>query len=348
MVDTDVFQAIRDNDLQRLKKIANFIESGGSAWNPLHEAAKLGYTELVVFMLKEGHAKVNDEFEIDEQDEFRSGTPLTESLIYGNTETARFLIEYGANVNAAYYGYENTHCFGVEIVEAGNCLTLALAYGDDDLIQLMKSHRLDVNTEFRSEHGEKTAFAYYLECGNVRYMQKLYDLGTDISTLVTDEYFNKVTPLMRSLWLYREAKNDKVKARRLAVIEWLLRHGVDLGYFHKEQELPTALAVVMDADDKELNRLFGVLKPENDNELIIENRHVFLIEDKPVKVEQTKPNNDHRNRVMEKLKMSKELCQLHEEIKVLGTSHEHKAKRLELTEKARLLREKIIREKEKF
>ena len=56
--------------------------------------------------------------------------------------------QHFVDVNADYYGYENTHCLGLEIEEAGNCLTLALAIDDNGLIQLMQAHGLDSNAVF--------------------------------------------------------------------------------------------------------------------------------------------------------------------------------------------------------
>ncbi|WP_341327863.1 hypothetical protein [Methylotuvimicrobium sp. KM2] len=70
---------------------------------------------------------------------------------------------------------------------------------------------------------------------------------------------DEVIPLMRAVWLYRETKQEEQKKKRLAVVGWLLRHGCDLGFFHENAELPTVLSVVMDANDSELNKLFGLI-----------------------------------------------------------------------------------------
>ncbi|SMF95168.1 Ankyrin repeat-containing protein [Methylomagnum ishizawai] len=138
MIQYDAFDAIRDNALERLKEFSAHIESGGYSWSPMHEAAKLGRTELLKYILAQRFVDINDEFEIGEPDDFRRGTALTEALLNGHVETAVFLIEQGANVNAEYYGYENTHCLGLEFEESGNCLTLALATGNSELIRLIK------------------------------------------------------------------------------------------------------------------------------------------------------------------------------------------------------------------
>lgn len=256
-VDAIIFQAIEENDAKKLQEYAGYIESGGCTWSPLHKAAQLGRTELLRFILAQRFVHVNDDFEDGDPDDFRTGTALTEALINEHVDTALFLIEHGASVNAAYHGYENTHCMGLEIEESGNCLTLALEIGDEELIQAMQKHRLDVNRTFYYEHRDITPFAYYLECGGLEALQKVFDLGADISGLVKDEWNIDVTPLMRSIQLYLEKKSDTARKRRLAVIDWLLRHGADLSYVHKELELPTALSLVTTSNDAELNRLFG-------------------------------------------------------------------------------------------
>lgn len=261
-IEYNIFDAIRDNDLEKLKGFSNAIESGGLEWSPLHEAAKLGRTELLSFILTQRFIDVNDGFEIGEPDDFRRGTALTEALSNGHTETARLLIEQGANVNAEYYGYEDTHCLGLEIEESGNCLTLALAHENEDLISLLQSHGLQINRTFSSGNTELTAFAYYLERGDSKRLQKVFDLGADILGMVKDEWGHHVTPLMQALWLYREEKHQGMKKKRLAVVDWLLRHGVDLGHVHEQAQFPTALSVIMDANDPELNRLFGLIAPE--------------------------------------------------------------------------------------
>ncbi|MEY3760221.1 MAG: histone-lysine N-methyltransferase isoform [Pseudomonadota bacterium] len=263
MIKYDVFDAIEDNDLKALIGFASSIESGGWAWSPLHKAAKLGRTELLGFILKQqSSVAINDSFEIGEPDDFRSGTALTEALMNGHIDTAIFLIEQGANVNETYYGYEDTHCLGLEIEESGTCLTLAIALGNDELLQLMGKHGLNLNETFQFDRREMTAFAYYLECADIKALQKLFDLGTDITALVKDEWNNDVTPLMLAVRLYnpyQKIQGDSTREKRLAVIEWLLRHGVDLGYVHEESELSTVLSVVMDANDHELNQLFGFI-----------------------------------------------------------------------------------------
>ena len=43
------------------------------------------------------------------------------------------------------------------------------------------------------------------------------------------------------------------------LVDWLLRHGVDLGHVDDDAELPIALVMVIDANDGELNRLFGFI-----------------------------------------------------------------------------------------
>lgn len=259
MIEYDVFDAIKDNDLKALESFAAFIASGGCAWSPLHEAAKLGRTELLKFILKQRFVHINDSFEIGEPDDFRSGTALTEALMNGHVDTAIFLIKQGANVNETYYGYEYTHCWGLEIEDSGTCLTLAIEIGNDELLQLMNQQGLDINAEFKCNHRDMTAFAYYLERANINALQKVHELGADITALVEDEWNNNVTPLMQAIWLYRESKQAGKKKDRLAIVSWLLQHGVDLGYVHEELELKTVLAVVMDANDAELNQLFGLI-----------------------------------------------------------------------------------------
>lgn len=264
MIKYDVFDAIEDNDLKALESFASSIESGGWAWSPLHKAAKLGRTELLKFILKQrSSVHINDSFETGEPDDFCSGTALTEALTNGHVDTAIFLIEQGANVNETYYGYENTHCLGLEIEESGTCLTLAIAIDNDELIQLMIKHGLDINAIFHCDHKDMTAFAYYLKCADIEALQKLFDLGADITALVKDDEWDvDISPLMQAIRLYNpyhQSEGDSTRKNRLAVVDWLLRHGVDLGYVHEESELPTVLSVVIDANDAELNQLFGLI-----------------------------------------------------------------------------------------
>ncbi|MGZ8221055.1 MAG: ankyrin repeat domain-containing protein, partial [Methylobacter sp.] len=224
MIEYDAFDAIKDNDLKALESFAASIESGGWAWSPLHEAAKLGRTELLILILKQrSSVHINDDFEIGEPDDFRSGTALTEALINGHVDTAIFLIEQGANVNATYYGYENTHCLGLEIEESGTCLTLAIEIGNDELIQLMIKHGLDISETFQFDHKDMTAFAYYLECADIEALQKLFDLGADITALVKDEWDIDITPLMQAIRLYNpyhQTQGDSTRKNRLAVVDW--------------------------------------------------------------------------------------------------------------------------------
>lgn len=263
MIKYDVFDAIEDNDLEALKGFASSIESGGWAWSPLHKAAKFGRTELLGFILKQqSSVSINDSFEIGESDDFRSGTALTEALMNGHIDTAIFLINQGANVNETYYGYEDTHYFGLEIEESGTCLTLAIAIGNNELLKLMNQHGFDINVEFSFNHKEMTAFAYYLERANIKALQIVHELGADITALVKDEWNKDVTPLMQAIRLYnpyQKMQGDSIRENRLAVIEWLLLHGVDLGYVHEQSELSTVLSIVMDANDHELNQLFGLI-----------------------------------------------------------------------------------------
>ena len=265
MMEYDVFDAIKANDLTVLKTFADTIGTDGGAWSPLHEAAKRGRTELLEFISQQRFVDINADFEVGEPDDFRNGTALTEALLNGHVGTAVYLIQQGASVNAGYYGYENTHCLGLEFEESGTCLTLAIEIGNDQLLQIMIEHGLDPDALFHWDHRDMTAFAYYLERANIDAMQKLFDIGAGINALIKDEWQTDVRPLMQAVYLYCGTKQGKQKNKRLAIVDWFLRHGCDLGFIHEDSELPTVLSVVMEAKDSELNKVFGLISSVDDD-----------------------------------------------------------------------------------
>ena len=96
----------------------------------------------------------------------------------GHTDVVRFLLDHDANIHIRETRQRMTEQSGVlmEIIEYGHsALTLALAQGHDEVMELLLDHWLiTYGADGRDPHG-RTTLMYAASWGNIEWMQRLVD-----------------------------------------------------------------------------------------------------------------------------------------------------------------------------
>ena len=155
---------------------------------PLHLASSSGNLELVSLLIASGSS-------VDLRDN-KGETPLMFAIDNGHSSTARFLLESGADVNQS---------FG-----SANCLHLAAARPNSELIDILIQHKADVNAKGFTG---ATSLHYAAEFGTVAAIESLIAAGVKTDAVDSNGF---------------SAIHFAALGGNVAAIESILAAGVDL------------------------------------------------------------------------------------------------------------------------
>jgi len=188
---------------------------------PLHLAAREGRTNIVRALLSHG-------IEVDLK--LKGGiTPLMESASARKTETAAFLIEHGANVNATADEHGMTP------------LLSALSNGDTEMVKLLLRSGANPNTSEREGTITVTPLLLAVQRGDTRTVQALLEGGADPNR---DFGALEITPL-------DSASQDG----RLEIVQLLLSRdakprGLDVQWAAEKGHCDVAVAILRNVGNK--------------------------------------------------------------------------------------------------
>ena len=260
----DIYDAIRQNDLARLKKMTapgadvNLRDARGST--PLMHAAAIGSLEAVKLLLK-ASADVNA----------RNGLDST-ALIWGASDPAkvRLLVDAGANVNARSKIGRTPLQIAAGHPGSLDAVSLLLSKGADtkaadfrgttalieaarvndiDELRALLNYPVDLNA---GDFGGFTALMWAAGHSNLAAVKLLLDKGADVNAVHTREIpvKNGVIALSRVTALMVAPRSSP------EVMEALLKAGADVNARDVRGMTPLMFAVASDAPDPSIVKLF--------------------------------------------------------------------------------------------
>jgi len=259
-----IFEAIKEEDVKWVRYFLKHnqvpIEDGG--WNPLHEASKKGNLPIVKAILQylknnEDHEfNVNSYFEIIDRDSDYRGTALSEALLNGNIDIAKFLVKNGANVNGRYYTQDqNTPEWFFGEYELATSQGVCWWLADQNLLDnLFIKHGLSIDYE---DYKENNALYYAMQSGDISKVNWLLCNGSDPQQYMMDEEMGNVPCMVFAVRKY--LYSNRKKSEYFEIIKLLLRYTSSLGGECSSHNNKTVLDIILEeSDDSDLDRLFGL------------------------------------------------------------------------------------------
>lgn len=262
----DIFQAIEKDspiDVRQLVKLKQIDIEEDGGWNPLHAAARKGNIEIVKLIVgateqgRETFYDINATFECINNYSDERGTALSEALLNGHKDVAKFLVEQGADVNAEFYSQnysllEWQFGFYDECTNEGICWWLA----DNELLNFMMPYGVDLEAKVNSSTYKEDALILAIKNGKKATVELLLELGVSVNRKIEIEDFGFITYLYSAV-IYAMRSNNK-KDDRYAIIQKLIQYEAFLEPLDGDtKESPLAFVLEQNTDDK-LDEILGL------------------------------------------------------------------------------------------
>lgn len=291
---TDIYIAIEENNLDEVKRVypngASLTLTNSHAYSvPLYQAACLGHTDIVRYLLEK-----HDLF-VDDGDDTTCFSPLMTACENGYLEIAELLLKHGADVNRQYEKETESDETDTTYQELGYPLTLAVENGHAEIVRLLleydadtecvkwsydgsntsqtplmlalRSNKLEVAElliandanccgECRIESKAHTPLSYYIACADLERVKWLLDHGADPNCLAEIDDMGNISGFMYAVYLGVTSK--KRIEERYEIVVLLLKHGVDFSYPFHGWDFNTVPELVLEYKGDRYLQLFGL------------------------------------------------------------------------------------------